>query len=47
MDFSLSDEHKMIYEYGDSLARTYDRKYWMEHAERCAFPADMYKQTAQ
>lgn len=47
MDFNLSDEHKMIYEYGDSLAKTYDRKYWMECAERRAFPKEMYQQTAQ
>jgi acyl-CoA dehydrogenase len=46
MDFNFSDEHKMIYEYGDSLAKTYDRKYWMECAERCAFPKEMYQQTA-
>ena len=47
MDFNLSDEHKMIYEYGDSLAKTYDRKYWMECAERGAFPKDMYQQSAK
>lgn len=46
MDFNLSDEHKMIYEYGDSLAKTYDRKYWMECAERRAFPKEMYQKTA-
>lgn len=47
MDFSLSDEHKMIYEYGESLAKTYDRKYWMECAEQRAFPVEMYQQTAR
>lgn len=46
MDFELSQEQTMIYEYGASLARTYDRAYWMEHAERRAFPEAMYKQIA-
>jgi acyl-CoA dehydrogenase len=46
MDFNLSDEHKMIYEYGNSLAKTYDRKYWMECAERRAFPKELYQQSA-
>lgn len=46
MEFLLSDEQKMIYEYGESLAKTYDRAYWMEHAERRAFPVDMYRQIA-
>ncbi len=46
MDFELSQEHTMIYEYGESLAKTYDRAYWMDHAERRAFPEAMYKQIA-
>ena len=46
MDFELSQEQTMIYEYGASLAKTYDRAYWMEHAERRAFPEAMYKQIA-
>jgi acyl-CoA dehydrogenase len=46
MDFVLSQEQTMIYEYGASLAKTYDRAYWMEHAERRAFPEAMYKQIA-
>ena len=47
MDFNISDEHKMIYEYGNSLAKTFDRKYWMECAERRSFPKELYQQTAQ
>jgi len=47
MDFNLSDEHRMIYEYGASLAKTYDRKYWMECADRRVFPKEMYQQTAE
>jgi len=46
MDFNLSTEQQMIYDYGKSLSKTYDRKYWMEHAERSAFPEAMYKQVA-
>ena len=46
MDFRFSDEHKMILEYGNSLAKTYDRKYWTQCAERRAFPQEMYQQTA-
>ncbi len=46
MDFQLSDEQKMIYEYGQNLAKTYDRKYWMECAEAAKFPEEMYKKVA-
>ncbi len=46
MDFSLSEEQRMIYEYGQNLSKTYDRKHWMEFAERGAFPEDMYQQVA-
>ncbi|RLA46736.1 MAG: acyl-CoA dehydrogenase [Gammaproteobacteria bacterium] len=46
MDFDLSPEQTMIYEYGKSLARTYDRAYWMENAEIRRFPEEMYGQIA-
>ncbi len=46
MDFSLSNEQNMIYDYGKSLARTFDRKYWMECADAHRFPEEMYKQVA-
>lgn len=46
MDFNLSDEQKMIYEYGKSLAKDFDRKYWAECAERKAFPTEMYQKVA-
>ncbi|OUS11837.1 hypothetical protein A9Q89_07905 [Gammaproteobacteria bacterium 53_120_T64] len=46
MDFSLSDEQNMIYDYGQSLAKSYDRKYWMECADAGRFPEEMYKQVA-
>ncbi|MBQ0721125.1 MAG: acyl-CoA/acyl-ACP dehydrogenase [Gammaproteobacteria bacterium] len=46
MDFALSDEQNMIYDYGKSLVKTYDRKYWMDCADAGQFPVDMYKQVA-
>ena len=46
MDFELSQEQTMIYEYGASLAKTYDRAYWMEHARAHRFPEAMYQQIA-
>tara|TARA_R110000787_G_scaffold38998_12_gene97894 strand:- start:3750 stop:4913 length:1164 start_codon:yes stop_codon:yes gene_type:complete len=47
MDFTLSEEQRMIYEYGRNLSKTYDRKHWMEYAERGEFPTDMYQQVAR
>ncbi len=47
MDFTLSEEQRMIYEYGRNLSKTYDRKHWMEYAERGEFPKDMYQQVAR
>ena len=46
MDFDLSPEQTMIYEYGKGLAKTYDRAYWMENAEIHRFPEEMYQQIA-
>ncbi len=46
MNFSLSAEQTMIYEYGTRLAQTYDRKYWMENAELRRFPEEMFAQIA-
>lgn len=46
MNFNLSAEQTMIYEYGARLAQTYDRKYWMENAESRRFPEEMFQQIA-
>lgn len=46
MEFSLTDEQSMIYDYSQSLVKTYDRKYWMACADAGRFPEDMYKQVA-
>ena len=47
MDFMLSDEQKMIFEYGRSLAADIGRDYWVECAEKGCFPDKMYKKVAQ
>ncbi|MBL4782887.1 MAG: acyl-CoA/acyl-ACP dehydrogenase [Porticoccaceae bacterium] len=47
MDFSLSEEQQMIYGYGANLAKTFDRKHWLEYADKARFPTDMYQQVAQ
>ena len=46
LNFDLSHEQQLIYSYGDSLAREFDRKYWMACAEKKAFPAEMYRKIA-
>ncbi len=47
MNFDLTDEQRMIAEYGQNLAKTYDRKYWLDCARAHRFPEDMYQQVAQ
>lgn len=44
MDFDLTSEQQMIYEYGAKLAQKYDRRYWLDKAEKHAFPEEMWKQ---
>ena len=46
MDFALSEEQKMIHEYGQSLVKQFDRAYWVDCAEHKRFPTEMYKQVA-
>ncbi len=46
MDFTLSSEQQMIYEYGGNLAQKFDHKYWMELARQRVFPTDMWTQLA-
>ena len=47
MDFALSDEQKMIYQYGENLAKDFDRQYWMDCADASRFPEEMYKKVAE
>lgn len=47
MDFALSHEQQMIYEYGQNLLKDFDRAYWVDCADNHRFPAEMYKRVAQ
>ncbi len=47
MDFSLSHEQEMIYHYGDNLLKEFGRDYWVDCADRHAFPTAMYKRVAE
>lgn len=47
MDFTLSHEQQMIYEYGENLLKDFSRDYWVDCAERHEFPTDMYRKVAR
>ena len=47
MDFDLSPERQMIYEYGQNLAKDFGRDYWVACAEQREFPTAMYKKVAE
>jgi len=47
MDFDLTQEQWQILEYGDTIARRFDRKYWMDCAEKRVFPEALYRQVAE
>ncbi|RLA46828.1 MAG: acyl-CoA dehydrogenase [Gammaproteobacteria bacterium] len=47
MDFELSHEQQMIYEYGGNLLKQFGRDYWLECAEKREFPGLMYQQVAK
>ena len=46
MDFTLSDEQRMIYEYGAQLEKTWSHDYWMDKARKHEFPREMWQQMA-
>jgi acyl-CoA dehydrogenase len=46
MDFDLTHEQRQILEYGDAVAQKYDRKYWMDCADKHVFPDALYRQVA-
>jgi acyl-CoA dehydrogenase len=46
MDFDLSHEQRQVLEYGDAIAQKYDRKYWMDCADKRVFPKELYQQVA-
>src|ERR1700743_3186540 len=46
MDFDLTQEQRQVLEYGDAIAQKFDRKYWMDCAEKRVFPQALYQQIA-
>ena len=46
MDFDLTQEQRMIYEYGSQVCKTYDRKYFLEYAEKKQPPKELRDQIA-
>ena len=44
MDFNLTQEQRMIYEYGDRIAKQFDHNYWRGYAEKRERPTELYKQ---
>lgn len=46
MDFALTQEQRMIYEYGDRIVQRYDHRYWRGYAEKGEPPAELYRQIA-
>jgi acyl-CoA dehydrogenase len=47
MDFDLTHEQRQILEYGNLVAQKFDRKYWMECAEKHVFPDALYQRVAE
>jgi acyl-CoA dehydrogenase len=47
VDFDLTHEQHLILEYGDAIAQKFDRKYWMDCAEKRIFPDALYQQLAR
>lgn len=46
MDFDLTDEQRQILDYGNAVARKFDRRYWMDCADKREFPDALYQQIA-
>jgi len=47
MDFELSDEQRMILDYGSKLAESFDRKQWLDFARRHEFPEHIWRQMGE
>jgi acyl-CoA dehydrogenase len=47
MDFDLTHEQRQILDYGNTVAKKFDRRYWMECAEKRAFPEALYQKIAE
>lgn len=46
MNFELNDEQRMIYQYGDQLAKTFDQQYWLKKARKNEFPRELWDQVS-
>ncbi|RLA18240.1 MAG: acyl-CoA dehydrogenase, partial [Gammaproteobacteria bacterium] len=45
--FELSDEQRMIYEYGDQVAKKYDQQYWLKKARKSEFTRELWDQVSE
>ncbi len=46
MNFELSNEQRMILEYGDKVSQQFDRRYWMTYADKHQPPKELMAQVA-
>ncbi|WP_398473055.1 acyl-CoA dehydrogenase family protein [Tardiphaga sp.] len=46
MDFDLTQEQQQILDYGNSIAKKFDRRYWMDCADKHQFPEALYQKVA-
>ena len=44
MDFNLTQEQRMIYEYGDRISKEFDHNYWRGYANKNERPTELYEQ---
>ncbi|MBU4182486.1 MAG: acyl-CoA/acyl-ACP dehydrogenase [Gammaproteobacteria bacterium] len=44
MDFALTQEQRMIYEYGDRISKQFDHNYWRGYADKNESPTELYQQ---
>ena len=44
MDFNLTQEQRMIYEYGDRISKQFDHNYWRGYANKNERPTELYEQ---
>ncbi|MCO5130008.1 MAG: acyl-CoA/acyl-ACP dehydrogenase [Xanthobacteraceae bacterium] len=46
MNFDLTTEQQQILDYGNAVAKQYDRRYWLDCAEKHEFPTALYQKVA-
>lgn len=47
MNFELTEEQRMIYEYGDQVAKKYDQQYWLKKARASEFTRELWDQVSE